>query len=193
MKVINCDEIEAAEEIIELGKEEMKKIAEYNTIRNQYETDYEGYFTDLFEGKVKISKKLSDILTKRIYSIYKKVLDRKLSEQLSTVTSTMTTTEFPMTTLIHGITGEVMVPHDSLTKSLKENLKNFGMIDPNNKEMITIPTCDALNYFTMELCDPEFGKEMRKRYRESMDRVGRSQVSLQDDQPGFKLTHIDQA
>jgi hypothetical protein len=103
----------------------------------------------------------------------------------------MTTTEFPMTTLIHGIPGEVMVPYDSLTKSLKENLKNFGMIDPNNKEMITIPTCDALKYFTMELCDPEFGKEMRKRYRESMDRVSRSQVPEEDDHREFKLTPLD--
>ena len=126
-----------------------------------------------------------------MYIIYKRVLNRKLSEHLSTVTSTMTTTEFPMTTLIHGIPGEVMVPYDSLTKSLKENLKNFGMIDPNNKEMITIPTCDALKYFTMELCDPEFGKEMRERYRESMDRVGWSQEKVEDDHREFKLTPLD--
>ena len=190
MKIIDGDGIETAEEIIELGKEEMKKIEEYKTIRNQYETDYEGYFTDLLEGKVKISNELSDILTKRMYIIYKKVLNRKLSEHFSTVTSTMTTTEFPMTTLIHGIPGEVMVPYDSLTKSLKENLKNFGMIDPNNKEMITISTCDALNYFTMELCDPEFGKEMRKRYRESMNRVGLTQVPIEDNQREFKLTPV---
>ena len=193
MKIIDGDRIEAAEEIIELGKEEMKKIPEYNTIRNQYATDYEGYFTDLCEGKVKISKKLSDILRMRMDSIYKKVLNRKLSEQLSTVTNTMTTTEFPMTTIIQGIPGEVMVPYDSLTKSLKENLKNFGIIAHNNKEMITISTCDALNYFTMELCDPEFGKEMRKRYRESMEKASRSHVPEEDEQPGFKLTHIDQA
>ena len=190
MKIIDGDSIEAAEEIIKLGQEAINEIAEYNTIRNQYETDYEGYFTDPCEGKVKISKKLSDILRIRTDLIYKKVLNGKLSKQLTTVTHTMTTTEFPMTTLIYGIPGEVMVPYDSLTKSLKENLKNFGIIDLNNKEMITISTCDALNYFTMELCDPEFGKEMRKRYRESMDRVGRSQVPLHDDQPGFKLTPI---
>ena len=190
MKIIDGDKVKVDEEKIKLSVDAKNKIKEYNTIRNQYETDYEGYFTDLLEGKVKISKKLSDILTKRMYIIYKKVLNRKLSEHLSTVTSTMTTTEFPMTTLIHGIPGEVMVPYDTLTKSLKENLKNFGMIDPNNKEMITIPTCDALKYFTMELCDPEFGKEMRKRYRESMDRVGLTQVPVEDDQPGFKLTPI---
>ena len=190
MKIIDGDSIEAAEEIIKLGQDAMKDIAEYNTIRNQYATDYEGYFTDLLEGKVKISNKLLDILMRRAYSIYKKVLDRKLSEQLTTVTSNMTTTEFPMITLIQGIPREVMVPYDSLTKSFKENLKNFGMIDPNNKKMITISTCDALKYFTMELCDPEFGTEMRKRYRDSMDRVGVSQVQAEDDQPGFKLTHI---
>ena len=40
MKIIDGDRIEAAEKIIELGKEEMKKREEYNTIRNQYETDY---------------------------------------------------------------------------------------------------------------------------------------------------------
>ena len=55
MKIIDGDSIEAAEEIIKLGQEAINEIAEYNTIRNQYETDYEGYFTDPCEGKVKIS------------------------------------------------------------------------------------------------------------------------------------------
>lgn len=70
IKIIDGVRIGAAEEIIKLGEDAVNKIAKYNTIRNQYATDYEGYFTDLCEGKVKISKEFSEKLIRQMNSVY---------------------------------------------------------------------------------------------------------------------------
>jgi hypothetical protein len=114
MKIINGDEVEAAEAKIELGKEAIKKIKEFNRINNQYSKDYEGFFTDLLEGKAKISRELSEILKRSMASIYRKVTENKLSSLLSDLTSSLLTTKFPMHAIVNGIPEVVMVPYDPI-------------------------------------------------------------------------------
>ncbi len=192
MKIINGDEVEAAEAKIELGKEAIKKIKEFNRINNQYSKDYEGFFTDLLEGKAKISRELSEILKRSMASIYRKVTENKLSSLLSDLTSSLLTTKFPMHAIVNGIPEVVMVPYDILAKAIRDYEKKFTISGKHYNEMIEIATCDALKYYTLESSIPEFGNRMRKRFRESMDRAGGMHVPSESDQPGFKLTPLDQ-
>lgn len=70
-------------------------------------------------------------------------------------------------------------------------MNKFGVFDSHYDKMIEISICDAKKYFIIELSDPKIWKELLKRFRKNMDKNGGFHVPIEDDQPGFKLTHID--